>query len=84
MNATRRTICGVPTYSFVCRECACEFDVRRPMSEASAPTPCPDGHHNTAKLLTAVGLAGAVSASASAPAAPGAGGCCGGACGCGR
>ncbi|HEX3812606.1 MAG TPA: zinc ribbon domain-containing protein [Mycobacteriales bacterium] len=71
----------MPTYTYRCRECSDEFDVRRPMSEASAPAACPDGHQDTVKLLATVALTGASSASGGPPAG---GGCCGGACGCGR
>ncbi|WP_091449103.1 FmdB family zinc ribbon protein [Actinokineospora iranica] len=68
----------MPTYEFRCRECGSTFDVNRPMSESSAPAPCPRGHDDTVKLLTMAGLAG----KAGAPAAPagGGGGCCGGGC----
>ena len=68
---------SVPTYEFRCRECGSTFDVRRPMSESSAPATCPDGHDDTVKLLTMAGLAGSPAAG---PAASGGGGCCGGGC----
>jgi putative FmdB family regulatory protein len=68
----------VPTYEFRCHECATTFEVRRPMSAAADPAPCPDGHDDTVKLLSTVALTGG----AGAP-APSGGGCCGGACGCG-
>jgi putative FmdB family regulatory protein len=67
----------VPTYEFRCRECGSTFDVRRPMSESSAPATCPDGHDDTVKLLTMAGLAGSPAAG---PAPSGGGGCCGGGC----
>jgi hypothetical protein len=47
------------------------------MAESSAPASCPDGHHDTVKLLTMAGLSGGATSSTPAD------GCCGGACGCG-
>ena len=51
------------------------------MSASSDPATCPQGHEDTVKLLTTVGLGGQSSAAGGAPV--GGGGCCGGACGCG-
>lgn len=79
-------------YEFRCRECGSTFEVNRPMQQASDPVDCPDGHSDTVKLLSAVGLGGkartAQPAAGRAPmprpqaAPPGGGGCCGGgACG---
>jgi hypothetical protein len=48
------------------------------MSQSGDPAACPQGHQDTVKLLTTVGIGGLSSGSA-APA----GGCCGGGCGCG-
>jgi putative FmdB family regulatory protein len=70
----------VPTYEYRCKECATTFEVRRAMSESSAPAACPDGHEDTVKLLSMVALSRGGDGAA-APA--GGGGCCGGACGCG-
>jgi putative FmdB family regulatory protein len=70
----------MPTYAYRCRECEDQFELSRPMSESSAPTPCPVGHDDTVKLLTTISLGGR--AGAGAPVGGG-GGCCGGACGCG-
>jgi hypothetical protein len=56
--------------------------VQRPMSEASAPANCPEGHDDTVKLLSMVAL-GRRSSGGGASAPSGGGGCCGGACGCG-
>jgi len=69
----------VPTYEFRCRECATTYEVKRPMSEASDPAPCPGGHTDTVKLLSMVSVATGAGPSGGG----GGGGCCGGACGCG-
>ncbi|MFI1091079.1 zinc ribbon domain-containing protein [Streptomyces sp. NPDC020917] len=71
----------MPRYEYRCRTCGATFELRRPMSQANAPTPCPKGHDDTVKLLSTVSVGGAASASAPAPAAGGGGGgCCGGGC----
>jgi putative FmdB family regulatory protein len=70
----------VPRYEFRCRACGDTFLLTRPMSQSGDPASCPQGHQDTVKLLTTVGIGG-LSAGRPAP-APG-GGCCGGACGCG-
>lgn len=69
----------MPTYAYRCRECTETFEVMRPMSESSAPAPCPDGHADTVKLLTTIALTGSGGA-APAPAPAAGGGCCGGGC----
>lgn len=46
------------------------------MSASNDPATCPEGHEDTVKLLTTVGMTG----SASAPRQPSGGGCCGGGC----
>lgn len=69
----------MPTYAYKCRECAEEFELSRPMSAASTPASCPEGHTDTVKLLTTIAVTGRAGG---APASSG-GGCCGGACGCG-
>ncbi|WP_433264456.1 FmdB family zinc ribbon protein [Actinosynnema sp. CS-041913] len=66
----------MPTYEFRCKSCGSTFDVKRPMSEASEPANCPQGHDDTVKLLSMVGLG---SVGADAP-QTGGGGCCGGGC----
>jgi putative FmdB family regulatory protein len=67
----------MPRYEFRCRACGDTFTVDRPMSESSAPADCPQGHGDTVKLLSTIGLSGGVSA----PATGGGGGaCCGGGC----
>jgi putative FmdB family regulatory protein len=70
----------MPRYEYRCKACGTTFEMRRPMSQSSAPAPCPQGHSDTVKLLSTVSVGG--TATASGPAAP-SGGCCGGACGCG-
>jgi putative FmdB family regulatory protein len=78
----------MPTYEFRCRTCDSVFEERRPMSEASVPAVCPDGHANTVKLLSAFASMGPKATSsvssadvAAAMSAPRAGGC-GGGCAC--
>jgi putative FmdB family regulatory protein len=71
----------VPRYEYRCRACGATFERNRPMAEASAPAPCPQGHDDTVKLLSTVAVGGrAGSTSGREP--TGGGGCCGGACGC--
>jgi putative FmdB family regulatory protein len=72
----------VPRYEFRCRACGDTFLLSRPMSAAGDPATCPQGHEDTVKLLSTVGIGGLASGAGSAPAGGG-GGCCGGACGCG-
>ncbi|MQY06352.1 FmdB family zinc ribbon protein [Actinomadura macrotermitis] len=71
----------MPRYDYRCRACGSTFEVSRPMSEASAPAACPDGHDDTVKLLSTVAVTGS-SRGGAAPPAPrgGGGGCCGGGC----
>lgn len=79
-----RTLETMPRYEFRCRACGDTFVVNRPMSAASDPADCPQGHDDTVKLLSTVALTGRGGAATAAPrptAAP-SGGCCGGACGC--
>ncbi|HUK69624.1 MAG TPA: zinc ribbon domain-containing protein [Streptosporangiaceae bacterium] len=74
----------MPRYEYRCRTCGDTFERSRPMSEAAAPAPCPQGHDDTVKLLSAVSVGGTASPSAGTSATGGrGGGCCGGACGCG-
>jgi putative FmdB family regulatory protein len=71
----------VPRYEFRCRECTSTFEVSRPMSAAADPATCPDGHHDTVKLLSTVAITGAVASRGASSAAPAtSGGCCGGGC----
>ena len=72
----------MPRYEFRCRACGDTFLLTRPMSQSGDTATCPQGHDDTVKLLTTVGLGGRSSGGAAAPAGGG-GGCCGGSCGCG-
>ncbi|TDQ48761.1 FmdB family zinc ribbon protein [Actinorugispora endophytica] len=66
----------MPRYDFRCRACGDTFEVSRPMAAANEPAECPEGHDDTVKLLSTVGVGGL----AQAPAEPRGGGCCGGGC----
>lgn len=86
---TRRTLVisepyavPMPRYDFRCRACGDTFEVSRPMSEASAPTACPQGHDDTVKLLSTVAVTGRGGAAGPSAPSAGGGGCCGGGCGC--
>lgn len=71
----------MPRYEYRCRACGATFELSRPMSQASDPCRCPDGHDDTVKLLSTVAVGGRASQSPSGGGGGG-GGCCGGACGC--
>ncbi|HUC33831.1 MAG TPA: zinc ribbon domain-containing protein [Ilumatobacteraceae bacterium] len=74
----------MPLYEFRCRTCDDTFEERRPMSQASDPATCPNGHDGAVRLLSvfaSVGTSGGASGSANPP-APRAGGGCGAGCGC--
>ncbi len=73
---------GVPRYEFRCKTCDDTFEVRRSMSEAGLPAPCPAGHEDTVKLLSMFASVGASAGGAPAPAAMPSGGGCGSGCGC--
>ncbi|HEY5834002.1 FmdB family zinc ribbon protein [Streptomyces sp.] len=68
----------MPRYEYRCKTCGSTFELRRPMSQSSAPASCPSGHDDTVKLLSTVAVGGSA-ASAPAPVSGG-GGCCGGGC----
>lgn len=70
----------MPTYAYRCRECTETFELKRPMSESSAPATCPEGHADTVKLLTTVAVGGLAGAGPAPARAGGGGGCCGGGC----
>ena len=73
----------MPVYEYRCRTCESTFELRRPMSEASAPASCPDGHDGAIRLLSVFAATGVSSSSSSAGAAPmPSGGGCGVGCGC--
>ena len=48
----------MPRYEFRCRACGDTFLLTRPMSQSGDPATCPQGHDDTVKLLTTVGLGG--------------------------
>ena len=69
----------MPRYEYRCRACGDTFERSRPMSESSAPCPCPQGHDDTVRLLSTISVAAgpampvrrlavAVAAAAAAPA----------------
>src|SRR5215467_206223 len=68
---------AMPRYEYRCRACGATFELSRPMSQASDPCRCPDGHDDTVKLLSTVAVGGRASQS---PSGGGGGGCCGGSC----
>ncbi|WP_203815085.1 FmdB family zinc ribbon protein [Paractinoplanes ferrugineus] len=70
----------MPRYEFRCRACGDTYEVSRPMSEASTPAPCPQGHSDTVKLLSTVAVTGRGGGRPAAPRAGGGGGCGGGGC----
>lgn len=92
MNALRGPYPGyagpMPRYEYRCKTCGSTFELRRPMSQSSAPTVCPKGHDDTVKLLSTVAVGSSSSSASSstsssaapAPASGNGGGCCGGGC----
>lgn len=46
----------MPRYDFRCQECSETFVVNRPMSQSGDPAPCPEGHADTVKVLSAMSL----------------------------
>jgi putative FmdB family regulatory protein len=72
----------MPLYEFRCRTCDDVFEVRRSMSESSAPADCPAGHADTVRLLSVFASTGSGAPAPTAMAPMGGGGCCGGGCGC--
>ncbi|MEV0648441.1 zinc ribbon domain-containing protein [Phytomonospora sp. NPDC050363] len=67
----------MPRYDYRCRACGATFELTRPMSESSDPATCPQGHEDSVKLLSTVGLTGGAAAPVGGG---GGGGCCGGGC----
>ena len=76
----------MPVYEYLCRTCEDRFEVRRSMSEAGEPVACPDGHTDTARLLSVFASVGrganSAGGGASAGARPVSGGGCGAGCAC--
>lgn len=74
----------MPLYEYRCRSCDNVFEARRPMSEASAPAECPDGHLDSVRLLSVFASTGrsAASGGSSMPMPMPSGGGCGGGCAC--
>jgi putative FmdB family regulatory protein len=74
----------MPVYEYRCQTCDTRFEARRPMSEASAPINCPDGHLDTTRLLSVFASVGHGSEPAAMPAggAGPVGGGCGPGCAC--
>ncbi len=71
----------MPRYEYRCRACGATFEKTRPISEASAPIDCPEGHPDTVKLFSMVAVGGLAKPSgASARGEAAGGGCCGGGC----
>ena len=74
---------AMPLYEFRCRTCDDTFEVRRPMSQASDPAMCPQGHDDAVRLLSVfANVGGGTSGSSPSAAAPRPAGGCGGACAC--
>ena len=72
----------MPLYEFRCRVCDDVFEERRPMSEASAPATCPQGHDGAVRLLSVFASVGASGSPAPSAAAPRPAGGCGDAYAC--
>src|SRR5258707_10643027 len=73
-SLSRTRIIVVPRYEYRCRSCGDTFELTRPMSESAAPCTCPQGHHDTVKLLSTVAVSGVASRSAGGSMPPGGGG----------
>lgn len=73
----------MPVYEYLCRTCDSRFEARRSMSESADPIECPDGHADTARLLSVFASVGRGPAGATptAPVRPPGGGC-GAGCAC--
>jgi putative FmdB family regulatory protein len=68
------------TYEYRCPTCETRFELRRPMSDSSAPAVCPEGHDGAVRLLSVfASVTGGESSPAgmSMPSAP-----CGPSCAC--
>ncbi len=72
-------------YEYRGKVCDDRFEVRRPMSEADAPTVCPSGHCEVARLLSVfASVFASVGGSGSAARAPAKSGRATGGCGAAR
>ncbi len=71
----------MPLYEYICRTCDTHFEARRPMDSSEAPLSCPDGHTETARVLSVFASVGRSAGSSPAPQGPPAGGC-GAGCAC--
>jgi putative FmdB family regulatory protein len=77
----------MPLYEYRCRTCDTRFEARRPMSEATSPIACPEGHPDTTRLLSLFASVGSAASSsalserATGPVGP-VGGGCGPGCAC--
>jgi len=72
----------MPLYEYRCRTCDDTFELRRPMSDANAPAPCPAGHDDSVRLLSVFASVGAANSSAAPASGSSSGGGCGSSCGC--
>jgi len=72
----------MPLYEFRCPECDEVFEERRPMSEASAPATCPQGHEGAVRLLSVFANVGGTGSTSPAAPMQGPPGGCGGGCTC--
>lgn len=75
----------MPLYEYRCMVCDTRFEARREMASAGDPAPCPEGHADTKRLLSAFAVGGkskAGPAPSPAPAPAFGGGGCGGGCAC--
>ncbi len=70
------------TYEYRCPTCDSRFEVRRPMSESSEPTVCPDGHPGAVRLLSVFAAVGTGASDGGMPSPAAMGGPCGPACAC--
>jgi putative FmdB family regulatory protein len=70
------------TYEYRCPTSDVRFEVRRPMSESSEPTLCPDGHTGAVRLLSVFAAVGTGSGEGPAYGPGPMGGPCGPACAC--
>jgi putative FmdB family regulatory protein len=71
---------SVPTYDYRCRTCDTQFEVRRSLTDETTAVVCPEGHHETSRVFSAVAIGGRSAVPAGAAPAASSGGCCGGGC----